>query len=146
MGTTPSRYDDLSKNVHLERFCGKNSILPNDPFWDTFLSYNMRAPVTRNDQIELDSRLDSSCQQLLANNLSTGNFGSLIQVALMRASNLLEPMQNQKCDKFSTMFYNFVKNIKENRKLIRIIYLQNHISVADVQCIVCGQVYIKVFN
>ncbi|XP_071870186.1 dymeclin [Bombus fervidus] len=96
MGTTPSRYDDLSKNVHLEKFCGKKSILPNDPFWNTFLSYNMRPPVTRNDQIELDSRLDSSCQQLLVNNLSTGNFGSLIQVALMRASNLLASMQNQK--------------------------------------------------
>lgn len=96
MGTTPSRYDDLSKNVYLEKFCGKKSILPNDPFWNTFLSYNMRPPVTRNDQIELDSRLDSSCQQLLVNNLSTGNFGSLIQVALMRASNLLASMQNQK--------------------------------------------------
>lgn len=96
MGTTPSRYDDLSKNVYLEKFCGKKCILPNDPFWNTFLSYNMRPPVTRNDQIELDSRLDSSCQQLLINNLSTGNFGSLIQVALMRASNLLTSMQNQK--------------------------------------------------
>ncbi|XP_003484969.1 dymeclin [Bombus impatiens] len=96
MGTTPSRYDDLSKNVYLEKFCGKKSILPNDPFWNTFLSYNMKPPVTRNDQIELDSRLDSSCQQLLVNNLSTGNFGSLIQVALMRASNLLASMQNQK--------------------------------------------------
>ncbi|XP_076381663.1 dymeclin isoform X2 [Megalopta genalis] len=96
MGATPSRNDDLSKNVYLERFCGKKSILPNDPFWDTFLSYNMRPPITRNDQIELDSRLDSSCQQLLANNLTTGNFGSLIQVALTRASNLLTPTQNQK--------------------------------------------------
>ncbi|XP_076293473.1 dymeclin isoform X2 [Lasioglossum baleicum] len=96
MGATPSRNDDLSKNVYLERFCGRKSILPNDSFWDTFLSYNMRPPVTRNDQIELDSRLDSSCQQLLANNLTTGNFGSLIQVALTRASNLLAPTQNQK--------------------------------------------------
>ncbi|KZC10028.1 Dymeclin [Dufourea novaeangliae] len=96
MGTTPSRYDDLSKNVYLEKFCGKKSILPNDPFWDTFLSYNMRPPVTRNDQIELDSRLDSSCQQLLANNLTTGNLGTLIQVAFTRANSLLEPVQNQK--------------------------------------------------
>ncbi|CAK9802176.1 GA20914 [Anthophora plagiata] len=96
MGATPSRYDDLSKNIYLERFCGKKSILPNDPFWDTFLSYNLRPPVTRNDQIELDSRLDSSCQHLLANNLTTGNFGSLIQVTVMYASNLLEPVENQK--------------------------------------------------
>ncbi|XP_029677364.1 dymeclin isoform X4 [Formica exsecta] len=95
MGTTPSRYEDLSKNVYLEKFCGKQSILANDPFWNTFLSYNMRPPITRNDQIELDSRLDLSCQQLLVNNLITGNFGTLIQVALTRINELLAPVQNQ---------------------------------------------------
>ena len=96
MGATPSRYNDLSKNTYLERFCGKKSILPNDPFWSNFLSYNMRPPVTRNDQIELDSRLDSFCQQLLANNLTTGNFGSLIEVAFTHASNLHGSLPNQK--------------------------------------------------
>ncbi|TGZ32132.1 Uncharacterized protein DBV15_01030 [Temnothorax longispinosus] len=95
MGATPSRYEDLSKNVHLGRFCGKQSIPPNDPFWSTFLSYNIRPPITRNDQIELDSRLDSSCQQLLVNNLVTGNFGTLIQIALIRINELLAPVQNQ---------------------------------------------------
>ncbi|XP_012543115.1 dymeclin [Monomorium pharaonis] len=95
MGATPSRYEDLSKNVHLARFCGKQSISSNDPFWSTFLSYNIRPPITRNDQIELDSRLDSSCQQLLVNNLVTGNFGTLIQITLIRINELLAPVQNQ---------------------------------------------------
>jgi len=96
MGATPSRYEDLSKNVHLGRFCGRQSIPTNDSFWSTFLSYNIRPPITRNDQIELDSRLDSSCQQLLVNNLITGNFGTLIQIALIRINELLAPVQNQK--------------------------------------------------
>lgn len=96
MGATPSRCEDLSKNVHLEKFCARESIPVDDPFWNTFLSYNMRPPVTRNDQIELDSRLDLSCQRLLLNNLSTGNFGALIQVALVRINELLAPVQNQK--------------------------------------------------
>lgn len=96
MGTTPSRYDDLSKNVCLDQFSGKESISPNDPFWNRFLSFNIRPPITRNDQIELDSRLDSTCQRLLHNNLQTGNFGSLIQVALMRTSELLISIQTQK--------------------------------------------------
>lgn len=95
MGTTPSRYEDLSKNVYLERFCGKESILANDLFWNTFLSYNMRPPITRNDQIELDSRLDLSCQQLLVNNLTTGNFGTLIQVALVHINEVLVPVEDQ---------------------------------------------------
>ncbi|KAK0085688.1 hypothetical protein PV325_004634 [Microctonus aethiopoides] len=95
MGTTPSRYDDLSKNVCLDQFSGKESISPNDPFWNRFLSFNIRPPITRNDQIELDSRLDSTCQRLLINNLQTGNFGSLIQVALIRTSELLISIQTQ---------------------------------------------------
>ena len=89
MGTSLSRYEDLSKNTYLQKFCSKESILPDDPFWNRFLSYNMRAPLTRNDQIELDSRIDSSCQQLLVNNPSTGNICSLIQVSLMRIGELL---------------------------------------------------------
>ncbi|XP_012282641.1 dymeclin [Orussus abietinus] len=93
MGSTPSRYEDLSKNSYLERFCGKKSIPLNDPFWTQFLSFNVRPPITRNDQIELDSRLDSTCQQLLTNNLTTGNFGSLIQVFLNRSNELLTTLK-----------------------------------------------------
>ncbi|XP_015513933.2 dymeclin isoform X2 [Neodiprion pinetum] len=95
MGTTPSRYEDLSKNKFLIKFSGKESISPSDQFWNRFLSYNIRPPVTRNDQIELDSRLDTTCQQLLANNLNTGNFGSLIQVFLQRTTELLAASQDQ---------------------------------------------------
>lgn len=96
MGTTPSRYEDLSKNKFLVRFAGKESIAPSDQFWNRFLSYNIKPPVTRNDQIELDSRLDTTCQQLLANNLNTGNLGALIQVFLQRTTELLAQPQDQK--------------------------------------------------
>ncbi|XP_063990178.1 dymeclin [Diachasmimorpha longicaudata] len=95
MGTSSSRYDDLSRNDCLERFCAKESIAPDDSFWNRFLSFNMRPPVTRTDQIELDSRLDGMCQKLLTNNLSSGNFASLIQVTLMRTSELLASVTNQ---------------------------------------------------
>lgn len=95
-GTSSSRYEDLAKNPFLERFCGNEYIPPNDPFWMKFLTYHIRPPITRNDQIELDSRLDSSLQALLANNLTTGNFGSLIQVALVKSNELLASSQEQK--------------------------------------------------
>lgn len=95
MGTTPSRYEDLSKNKFLLKFAGKESISPTDQFWSRFLAYNVRPPVTRNDQIELDSRLDTTCQQLLATNLNTGNLGSLIQVFLQRTTELLASSQDQ---------------------------------------------------
>lgn len=91
MGAASSRYEDLSKNEYLEMFCGKEPIPVDDQFWVRFLTYNMRPPLTRNDQIELDSRLDSSCQKLLANNLTTGNIGSLIhQICLVRVQELLQ--------------------------------------------------------
>ena len=96
MGSTPSRYDDFSKNTYLERFCSKERIPPTDPFWNRFLSYNIRPPLTRNDQIELDSRLDLTCQQLLVNNQITGNIGSLIEVSLARMAELLMAKQSEK--------------------------------------------------
>jgi hypothetical protein len=96
MGATPSRYEDLSKNVYLERFCSKEPIPLNDQFWTRFLSYNMRPPLTRNDQIELDSRLDLCCQKLLVNNLITGNIGSLIQISLIRVNELLSITDSDK--------------------------------------------------
>lgn len=95
MGATPSRYEDLSKNVCLNKLCGNKPIPPDDEFWNSFLSFNIRPPVTRNEQLELDSRLNTLCQQLHKNNLNTGNFGSLIQVSLERTSQLLSSIQNQ---------------------------------------------------
>ncbi|XP_058807013.1 dymeclin [Phymastichus coffea] len=89
MGATPSRFEDLSQNTYLERFCSKQPIPLDDSFWSRFLSYNIRPPLTRNDQIELDSRLDLCCQQLLVNNLTTGNIGCLIQISLIRVTELL---------------------------------------------------------
>lgn len=95
MGGTSSRYDDLSKNMYLIKLCGTETIPPSDQFWIKFLSSNIKPPVTRNDQIELDSRLDTMCQELLKNNLHTGNFGSLIQVALLSANELLASGPNE---------------------------------------------------
>lgn len=95
MGATPSRHDDLSKNSYLERFCSKEPIPPTDIFWNRFLSFNIRPPLTRTDQIELDSRLDTTCQKLLVNNHTTGNIGSLIEVALSRMAELLLSKQSE---------------------------------------------------
>ena len=96
MGGTLSRFDDLSKNVYLEKFCGKDPIPLDDEFWGKFLSYNIRPPLTRTDQIELDSRLDSSARQLIVNNPGTGNLGALIHVALMRINELLTKRDAEK--------------------------------------------------
>ncbi|XP_015591669.1 dymeclin [Cephus cinctus] len=95
MGATSSQYEDLSKNPYLLKFSGKKPISPDDPFWNQFLSYNLRPPATRNDQIKLDSQLNSIYQQFLINNMTTGNFGSLLQVSLIRTNELLATMQSQ---------------------------------------------------
>lgn len=42
------------------------------------------------EQLSLDSRSESLCQQFISHNLATGNFGSLITVFLSKVSELLE--------------------------------------------------------
>ncbi|KAK5648996.1 hypothetical protein RI129_003888 [Pyrocoelia pectoralis] len=89
MGTALSRTVDLSTNEYILRFIGNETITPNDPFWNRFLAFNISLPKTSEDQLALDTKVEPFCQQLLSNNLKTGNVGCLIQVFLSRASELL---------------------------------------------------------
>lgn len=44
---------------------------------------------TRNDQLALESRIEPLCQDLLKNNLHSGNLGSIIHLFLIRSTELL---------------------------------------------------------
>lgn len=50
----------------------------------------------RHDQLTLDTRLEPLCQQILLNNSTSGNVGSLIQVFLLRAAELLASARTEK--------------------------------------------------
>lgn len=123
MGTSSSRHGDLTCNEYLEKFAKKEHISPNEPFWNRFLSFSFTPPATSLEHHTLDERIDATCQQLLANNLHSGNFGSLLHVFFSRASELLASAQTDN-NMFSWQTYNalfilrcitkfFVENLKE---------------------------------
>lgn len=90
MGINVSRQAELSENVYLKKFVGKNHIpVSDDEFWNVFLQYHINLPSTSQEQLNLDARLESLCQQFVANNLSTGNLGSLVYVFLTKVTELL---------------------------------------------------------
>lgn len=90
MGVHVSRQVDLSNNEYLRRFVGKKHLpITEEQFWSTLLNYNLALPQNNQEQLNLDSRLESLCQAFIGNNLKTGNFGSLINVFLKRTSELL---------------------------------------------------------
>lgn len=90
MGINVSRHEDLSENEYLKKFVSRNHIPTDDlNFWNGILNYNIVTPTTSQEQLSLDSRIESICQSFLANNLKTGNFGSLILVFLDKVSELL---------------------------------------------------------
>ncbi|KAL1497518.1 hypothetical protein ABEB36_008463 [Hypothenemus hampei] len=89
MGTTISRSTDLSDNEYCAKFVNKDPLSINDPFWNRFLSFNMNYPITRDDQIVLDSKIEPLCQQLLLHNQISKNFGSLLQIFIDRSAELL---------------------------------------------------------
>lgn len=89
MGLSVSRYSDLTNNEYLVKFCSKDVISSNDPFWNRFLSFNITPPKNADDQLFLDSSTDNLFQQFLAHNLETGNLGALVQVFITRATELL---------------------------------------------------------
>ncbi|RZC40688.1 Dymeclin and/or Hid1 domain containing protein [Asbolus verrucosus] len=89
MGTAVSKNLDLSTNDYLQKFVSSQAISQNDPFWNRFVAFNISPPMTSNDQLALESKIENLCQLLLRNNLTSGNFGTIIDVFLSRASELL---------------------------------------------------------
>lgn len=90
MGINVSRQADLVSNELLQRFVGRNHISHEDTdYWQKLLNYNITIPENTEEQLNLDSRLESLCQSFISSNLKTGNFGSLVTVFLTKASELL---------------------------------------------------------
>lgn len=46
MGKAISRDLDLTTNEYCLKFVGKERLSQNDPFWNTFLSFNVVPPIT----------------------------------------------------------------------------------------------------
>ncbi|CRK90666.1 CLUMA_CG004367, isoform A [Clunio marinus] len=81
---------DVSGNDLLSQFCGKTHISPdNIEFWDSFLKFTIKMPNSSEEQLNLDSRLESSLEAFIQNNLTSGNLGSLITIFLQKASDVL---------------------------------------------------------
>ncbi|XP_049882633.1 dymeclin [Pectinophora gossypiella] len=89
MGVAISRYTELSANELLARFCSSEVICPNDPFWNQLLAFNITPPSSSEEQLMFDSSTEALLQKFLQNNLQTGNLGSLVQVFITRATELL---------------------------------------------------------
>ncbi|CAK1593414.1 unnamed protein product [Parnassius mnemosyne] len=89
MGVAISRYSDISTNELLARFCSSEIICPNDPFWNQLLAFNIQLPNNTDEQLIFDSSTEALLQEFLQNNLQTGNLGSLVQVFITRATELL---------------------------------------------------------
>ncbi|XP_013136748.1 PREDICTED: dymeclin [Papilio polytes] len=89
MGVAISRYSDISSNELLDRFCSAEIICPNDPFWNQLLAFNIQLPNDTDEQLIFDSSTEALLQKFLQNNLQTGNLGSLVQVFITRATELL---------------------------------------------------------
>ncbi|XP_054738525.1 dymeclin [Anastrepha obliqua] len=90
MGINVSRQANLSENELLRRFVGRAHIPHEDTsYWNGLLNYHITMPEDSQDQLSLDSRLETLCQSFISNNLMTGNFGSLISVFLEKAAELL---------------------------------------------------------
>lgn len=81
---------DLNENELLKQFCGKQHISSdNKEFWENFLKFTIKTPNTSDEFHHLDSRLEQFLESFIQNNLTSGNFGSLITVFLQKAADVL---------------------------------------------------------
>lgn len=89
MGVAISKYSEISSNELLARFCSAEVVCPNDPFWNQMLAFNINPPANAEEQLIFDSSAEALLQMFLQNNPQTGNLGSLVQVFITRATELL---------------------------------------------------------
>lgn len=93
MGTSSSSLHELRDNKYLQRFSGKESISPNDPFWNQLLSFTFVPPHSCADCHLLEDSISPMLDGLLNNNPLTGNVIALIKNFLMHASELKAAVQ-----------------------------------------------------
>ncbi|XP_074042156.1 dymeclin isoform X2 [Leptinotarsa decemlineata] len=111
MGQAVGRSFDISSNEYCLRFIGKETIVANDPFWNRFLAFNITPPMTINEQLAIESKIEPLCQELLKNNLSSGNFNSLIQCFLTKSTELLSAT-NSNAELFNWQLFNTIFTIR----------------------------------
>ncbi|VDM96485.1 unnamed protein product [Thelazia callipaeda] len=107
MGTVISSETVVEENAYIRRFVGLQPIGDNDPFWNHFLSFNLR--ISCNDRREVkkfDVSLVDSLQSLMYNTPTTCNFASFVRVFLRRTAELKasEICQKQSVKVYSTIF------------------------------------------
>lgn len=85
-----SKPAELNSNEYLQQFVGKAHIsADNNEFYEEFLKFTIKTPTTNEEQLNSDSRLASFLESFIQNNLTSGNFGSLITVFLRKTSDEL---------------------------------------------------------
>ncbi|KRZ91811.1 Dymeclin [Trichinella sp. T8] len=93
MGGQISSYSKIGDNLLVRQFVGDEPISVNDPFWNSFLSFNLSHPSLKSEWEMFEKSIDDSLKSLVHNTVNTGNFASLIQVFIRRASELRESSQ-----------------------------------------------------
>ncbi|KRZ78967.1 Dymeclin, partial [Trichinella papuae] len=109
MGGQISSYSKIGDNLLVRQFVGNEPISVNDPFWNSFLSFNLSPPSLkyvwfclmyfryklsfRSEWEEFEKCINDSVKSLVQNTVDTGNFASLVQVFIRRASELRESSQ-----------------------------------------------------
>ncbi|CDW58283.1 Dymeclin domain containing protein [Trichuris trichiura] len=88
MGGQISSSSKLSENVLLRKFSGLEPISENDPFWNLLLSFNFKAPTSKEDCKCLSQNVKDILESLMYNTGTTGNFAALVRVFLRHAAEL----------------------------------------------------------
>ncbi|KAL7031791.1 hypothetical protein ACKWTF_007134 [Chironomus riparius] len=104
-----SKPAELNSNEYLQQFIGKAHISSdNNEFFEEFLKFTIKTPTTSEEQLNLDSRIESFLESFIQNNLTSGNLGSLITVFLRKTSDELLSLSDNESHVHIYKIYNAV--------------------------------------
>ncbi|VDN52240.1 unnamed protein product [Dracunculus medinensis] len=89
MGGVISSDTSVEGNSFLKRFSSLQPISDNDPFWNHFLSFNLRIDLYDKQTLkQFNESLSDLLESMMHNTQTTGNFAAFIRVFLRRSSEL----------------------------------------------------------
>lgn len=115
MGAKPSSISDLQHNPVLQVFTGETAVAEDDEFWDDILAFSFQAPYNSADARLLEEATEPICQKLVANNLKSRNFLTLIKVFLKRIPSLKDGTKNDD-EAFMWEMYNAILLVRSFSK------------------------------
>ena len=96
MGAQVTKWSEIPESPGLQRLTSSDSLEEDDPVWNSLFSVSVKRPATKRDWLQFDEAILPMVKKLAENNKSSRNLCVLIDVLLVRQSEVSAALESEK--------------------------------------------------